>query len=58
MTAGAMSMKPSLRSARAPSDSSGLPFFAAWAGVGLVVTAGVVVLIGPSFGSRDQSLGR
>ena len=32
MTAGATSMKPSLRSARAPSDSCGLPLGGASAG--------------------------
>src|SRR6266576_4918028 len=58
MTAGAISMKPSLRSARAPSDSCGLPVGGASAGAP-VVTVWVLVLIGPFLSSRPgRCLGR
>ena len=66
MTAGAHSSQPSLRSARAPSDSCGLRLAGASAGAP-VVTVWVLVLIGPFLssrpgrclrrgGSRDQAL--
>src|SRR6476469_9325365 len=66
MTAGAISMNPSLRSARAPSDSCGLPLGGASAGAP-VVTVSVLVLTVPLLssrpgryllggGSRDQAL--
>src|SRR5258708_17073602 len=65
MTAGAHSSQPSLRSARAPSDSCRRPL--AGASAGAPVTVWVLVLIGPFLslrpgacllggGSRDQAL--
>src|ERR1700690_714386 len=68
MTAGAHSIQPSLRSARAPSDSGALPFFPGTGAVVSPVTVSVVALIGPFLpsrrarrrlrggGSRDQAL--
>src|SRR5580693_9635030 len=53
-TAGAHSIQPSLRSARAPSDSCGLAFFASCSTVVPTATC-ADVLIGPLLSSRPDS---
>src|SRR5258708_31731604 len=57
MTAGAHSSRPSLRSARAPSDSWGLRLDGASGGAP-TVTVWVLVLIGPFLSSRPGRCSR